>query len=104
MAPRELEEPSLLEGSEDEHRHKRRKLCGNDFYKDILGSPKFVVAPMVDQSELVSSLSLKDDYGDIYSITFDSSLGGSCRVDMVPRFVPSQLAESRGQRSPEGSF
>ena len=63
MAPRELEEPSLLEGSEDEHRHKRRKLCGNDFYKDILGSPKFVVAPMVDQSELVSSLSLKNEYG-----------------------------------------
>ena len=64
MAPRELEEPSLLEGSEDEHRHKRRKLCGNDFYKDILGSPKFVVAPMVDQSELVSSFFfLKNEYG-----------------------------------------
>lgn len=37
----------------DEHRHKRRKLSGGDLYRDVLGSPKFVVAPMVDQSELV---------------------------------------------------
>lgn len=38
----------------DEHRHKRRKLSGVDLYREILGSPKLVVAPMVDQSELVS--------------------------------------------------
>ncbi|EJC98568.1 Dus-domain-containing protein [Fomitiporia mediterranea MF3/22] len=31
---------------------KRRKLLGNGLYRDVLGSPKFVVAPMVDQSEL----------------------------------------------------
>jgi len=29
-----------------------RKLAGFKFYKEILGRPKFVVAPMVDQSEL----------------------------------------------------
>ncbi|KAI5120563.1 hypothetical protein M0805_002513 [Coniferiporia weirii] len=36
----------------DEHRQKRRKLSGGDLYRDVLGSPKLVVAPMVDQSEL----------------------------------------------------
>lgn len=31
----------------------RKKLGSYDFYREVLGSPKFVVAPMVDQSELV---------------------------------------------------
>jgi tRNA-dihydrouridine synthase 1 len=41
----------------------RPKLHGYEFYRKVLGSPRYVVAPMVDQSELVRNLNLNPHDG-----------------------------------------
>ncbi len=60
-----------------------RKLQGYDFYREILGSPKFVLAPMVDQSELVGVLKPSVNVPGVLIRHAHSRRGGRYPGDMV---------------------
>ena len=68
-----------MEGSTQNISSTRPKLQGYDFYREVLGSPKYVLAPMVDQSELVRAFTLQRSL----VLIGNHRHGGHCPDDMV---------------------
>ncbi|KAG6864012.1 hypothetical protein C0991_001092 [Blastosporella zonata] len=75
----------------------REKLEGYEFYRKVLGSPKYIVAPMVDQSELYFDIASREEGSSSLSSSSTSSLHKDTDRPLIVQFCansPEYLLQS----------